>query len=132
MRIGFLVLLAAFSSTPIVIADDSVPLKITKKEYLSQPGLDVLVFSNWYNGLFSDSKISGVELVHHGVRTVTNGDVGLHDTPEQWDAIPSFIKRDVNTENGSIEAFLHDLDYNFNHSIKVSPTLKSSLWCESL
>jgi hypothetical protein len=39
--------------------------------------VNVLVFSNWYNGLFDDSKMSGVELIHHGVRTVTSGDVRL-------------------------------------------------------
>ncbi|MEJ2273416.1 MAG: hypothetical protein P8Y01_02415, partial [Woeseiaceae bacterium] len=67
-------------------ADDQ--LELNELDYYSTPGADVFVFSNWYNGLFSDSKISGIELVHHGVRTATNGDVRLHATPEQWDAIP--------------------------------------------
>ena len=33
--------------------------KLNDKQYFSQPSLDVVVFSNWYNGLFGDSKMSG-------------------------------------------------------------------------
>src|SRR5690606_13048506 len=90
-------------------------------EYFEAPGLNVLVFSNWYDGLFSDSKISGVELIHHGERTATNGDVRLNVTPEQWDVIPQFKERKVNVSDKSIEAFLHYPDYDFNYSIKVTP-----------
>lgn len=68
-------------------------LQLNELDYYEKPGVNVLVFSNWYNDNFSDSKISGVELIHHGVRTATNGDVRLLPTPEQWDRIPSFIRR---------------------------------------
>ena len=52
-------------------------LVLNEREYFTKRGLDVLVLSNWYDGNFSDSKIAGVELIHHGVRTATNGDVRL-------------------------------------------------------
>lgn len=120
------VFLSLILASSFVVSANESELKLTEKEYLSQPGLDVLVFSNWYDGLFSDSKISGVELVHHGVRTVTNGDVRLNDTPEQWDKIPTFIKREVNKNTGAIEAFLHYPEYNFNYSIKVTPTAEGA------
>lgn len=97
-----------------------VALTVNEQEYFEAQGLNVLVFSNWYNGLFDDSKISGVEIIHHGERTVTNGDVRLHSTPEQWDAIPAFIERKVDRENGVIEAFLHYPKYDFNYSIRVT------------
>lgn len=58
-------------------------LQLNELDYYEKPGVNVLVFSNWYNDNFSDSKISGVELIHHGVRTATNGDVRLLPTPEQ-------------------------------------------------
>ena len=35
-------------------------LSLHDKEYFSARGLDVLVFSNTYDGLFSDAKIAGV------------------------------------------------------------------------
>ncbi|WJG09199.1 glycoside hydrolase family 9 protein [Aliiglaciecola sp. LCG003] len=122
MKLRLLILLSSMLITSVSYSAENSPLKMTEKEYLSQPGLDVLVFNNWYNGLFSDSKISGIELVHHGVRTVTNGDVRLNDTPEQWDAIPAFIKREVHSSDNSIEAFLHYPEHKFNYSIKVTPT----------
>src|SRR5690606_35087976 len=80
-------------------------LSLNDNEYFEKAGLNVLVFSNWYDGLFSDSKISGVELIHHGERTATNGDVRFNATPEQWDPIPQFKERKVNREDQSIEAF---------------------------
>ena len=52
-------------------------LIINTRNYFEKRGVNVLVFSNGYNGLFSDSKISGVEIIHHDVRTATNGDVRL-------------------------------------------------------
>ncbi|MCE3252382.1 MAG: glycoside hydrolase, partial [Cellvibrio sp.] len=94
-------------------------LTLNDKDYFEQPGLNVLVFSNWYDGLFSDSKTSGVELIHHGERTVTNGDVRLNATPEQWDMTPMFKERKVNHADQSIEAFLHYPDQHFDFSIKV-------------
>ena len=92
---------------------------INKLDYFEKRGLNVLVFSNWYNGNFSDSKISGVEIIHHEVRTATNGDVRLSPTPEQWDPIPEFVDRKIDKENNTIEAFLKYPAYNFQYSIKA-------------
>ncbi|WP_323814770.1 glycoside hydrolase family 9 protein [Cellvibrio sp. NN19] len=117
-------LLAIFSillfSTLSLSASAKDNLRLNDKDYFEKPGLNVLVFSNWYDGLFSDSKTSGVELIHHGERTVTNGDVRVNATPEQWDLTPLFKERKVNREEQSIEAFLHYPDYQFDFSIKVA------------
>src|SRR4029078_13745834 len=40
-------------------------LQLKDREYFTMPGVDVLVFSNWYDGLFSDAKIAGIELFSH-------------------------------------------------------------------
>lgn len=95
-------------------------LKLNDQEYFQSRGLNVLVYTSWYNGLFSDEKKSGIELIHHEVRTATNGDVRLGPTPEQWDPIPTFRERKVDHENGTIEAFLHYPAFNFEYSVKVS------------
>ena len=71
-------ILVSASISPAVAASP----KLNDKEYFSQPSLDIVVFSNWYNGMFGDSKISGVELIHFGERSATNGDVRLSATPE--------------------------------------------------
>lgn len=94
-------------------------LRLNEKDYFASRGFDVLVYSNWYDGLFSDSKISGVEIIHHGVRTATNGDLRLHATPEQWDPIPQFIERNVDRKNNRIEAKLQYPDYDFNFAVEA-------------
>lgn len=82
--------------------------------------LVLFFFSNMYDGLFSDSKISGIEIIHHDVRTATNGDVRLSPTPEQWDPCPQLMERKVNKKDNSIEVSLSYPDYNFAYLIKVT------------
>ena len=93
-------------------------LKLNDSAYFEKPGLQVLMYCNQYNGNFSDSKISGIELIHHGVRTVTNGDVRLNPTPGQWDPVPQFVGRKVNKQDNSVEVFLSYPEYHFNFTIK--------------
>ena len=95
-------------------------LKLNEHEYFEASGLNVLVFSNKYNGYFFDEKTAGIELIHHGVRTATNGAVRLRATPEQWDLVPMLIDRKVDKENNSIEVTLQYKKYNFNSKIVVT------------
>ena len=78
-------------------------LKLNDRDYFERQGVNVLVFSNSFNGGFNDEKNSGIEIIHHGVRTVQGGAVRLNNTPEQWDLVPKMTSRKVNKENGSIE-----------------------------
>ena len=49
-------------------------LQLNDREYFERQGVNVLVFSNSFNGGFNDEKNSGIEIIHHGVRTVqSNG-----------------------------------------------------------
>lgn len=63
-------------------------LLLNDLEYFERQGVNVLVFSNSFNGGFNDEKNSGIEIIHHGVRTVQGGAVRLNNTPEQWDLVP--------------------------------------------
>lgn len=92
-------------------------LSINDSGYFEKRGLNVFVFNNRY-GLFGDEKASGVEIIHHGIRTATNGDVRLNPTPEQWDSIPQFVRKDVQKQNNSVEAFLKypSFDFSFHKS----------------
>ncbi len=114
MGIG-LILIGLALNSPVTAQD----FKLNEKEYFEKHGANVLVFSNWYDGNFSDSKMSGIEIIHHGERTATNGDVRIHHTPEQWDAIPSFVERKVDDENGVIEAWLEYPDFGFDYKIRA-------------
>jgi endoglucanase len=99
--------------------ENNPKLKLNDSSYFETRGLNILVFSNHY-GIFNDEKLSGVEIIHHGVRTATNGDVRLNPTPEQWDPIPKFIDRKINRLENSIEAHLSYPDYNFDYTIKAA------------
>jgi endoglucanase len=96
-------------------------LKLNDLDYFETSGLNVLVFSNEYNGFFFDEKTAGIELIHHGVRTVTGGAVRLQHTPEQWDLIPKMLERKVDKATNSIEVVLRYDDFDFNSKLKVMP-----------
>lgn len=95
-------------------------LKLNALDYFERQGVNVLVFSNSFNGGFNDEKNSGIEIIHHGVRTVQGGAVRLNNTPEQWDLVPKMTNRKVNRENGSIEVTMRYDDYNFDSRVVVT------------
>ena len=95
-------------------------LKLNSLEYFERPGVNVLVFSNSFNGGFNDEKNSGIEIIHHGVRTVQGGAVRLNKTPEQWDLVPKMTNRKVDKENGTIEVTMRYDDYDFESRAVVT------------
>jgi len=95
-------------------------LRLNDLGYFAARGLDVLVFNNWYDGNFSDAKISGVELIHHSVRTATNGDVRLSPTPGQWDRVPDLVGRTVDVPAGSVATRLAYPDLGLHYTVRVS------------
>ena len=95
-------------------------LRLNDLEYFERQGVNVLVYSNSFNGGFNDEKNSGIEIIHHGVRTVQGGAVRLNNPPEQWDLVPTMTSRKVNRENGSIEVGLRYNDYNFDSRLVVT------------
>ena len=95
-------------------------LQLNDLEYFECQGVNVLVFSNSFNGGFNDEKNSGIEVIHHGVRTIQGGAVRLNNTPEQWDLVPKMTARKVDQENKSIEVSLRYDDYDFDSRIIVS------------
>ncbi|MWB93105.1 glycoside hydrolase [Flavobacterium sp. GA093] len=96
-------------------------LVLNEKEYFETPGLNVWVFNNEYNGMFFDEKTAGIELIHHGVRTVTGGAIRLQNTPEQWDLIPKMMSRKVDKANNTIEVALRYEEFNFDSKVIVKP-----------
>jgi endoglucanase len=97
------------------------PLTINDKQYFQKRGLNVLVFSNEYNGVFFDEKTAGIELIHHGVRTATGGAVRLSPTPEQWDQIPKVVDRKVDPKANTIEVTLRYEAFDFDSRLVVTP-----------
>ena len=98
----------------------SQDLKLNKLEYFETQGVNVLVYSNVFNGGFNDEKNAGIELIHHGVRTSQGGAVRLSSTPEQWDLVPVVSNRKVNIATKTIEATLRYADYDFDSRVVVT------------
>ena len=95
-------------------------LKLNDREYFERQGVNILVFSNSFNGGFNDEKNSGIEIIHHGVRTIQGGAVRLNNTPEQWDLVPKMTNRKVDRENGCIEVTMRYDDYDFESRAVVT------------
>src|SRR5215831_9589060 len=98
----------------------SQKLVINDSGYFETPGVNVLVYSNQYNGIFFDEKTAGIEIIHHGVRTSTGGAIRLQNTPEQWDLVPIMTARKVDNKNNSIEVTLRYQAYDFDSRILVA------------
>ena len=113
----------------LVLAACSQPvasdLKLNDLEYFERQGVNVLVYSNTFSGGFNDEKNSGIEVIHHGVRTVQGGAVRLSNTPEQWDLVPQSTSRTVKPEDNSIEVGLRYPDYDFDSRIVVTAVGKA-------
>ena len=112
-----LFLLTMLAGATICQAQD---LELNDREYFERQGVNVLVFSNSFNGGFNDEKNSGIEIIHHGVRTVQGGAVRLNNTPEQWDLVPKTVSRKVDREKGSIEVTMRYDDYDFDSRVVVT------------
>ena len=95
-------------------------LRLNELEYFETQGVNVLVYSNQFTGGFNDEKNSGIELIHHGVRTAQGGAIRLSNTPEQWDLVPTTTSRKVNAEDNLIEVGLRYEDYDFDSRVVVT------------
>ncbi|NJK98577.1 MAG: glycoside hydrolase, partial [Bacteroidales bacterium] len=89
-------------------------------EYFEKQGVNVLVYSNQFNGMFFDEKTAGIEIIHHGVRTSTGGAVRLQNTPEQWDLIPTLVNRKVDRDANTITVELTYKEFSFNSKVSVT------------
>jgi hypothetical protein len=95
-------------------------LKLNDLGYFERQGVNVLVYSNSFNGGFNDEKNSGIEVIQHGVRSIQGGAVRLNNTPEQWDLVPLMTDRKVDQEKGTIEVALRYNDYDFDSRVVVT------------
>ena len=89
MRTGWIALLPALAVLPCAAAD----LHLNSLDYFETQGLSVLAYQNTFHPVFRDQKLGGIEIIQHGERIATDGEVRLLPTPEQWDAVPTYTGR---------------------------------------
>ena len=105
----------------VLPAQAQAPLEVNDQQYLDSEALDVLVHHTHYDQYFGDQKVQGIEFIHHGARTVTNGDVRLSPTPEQWDPVPVFEERTVDAAAQQVSAMLTYEDFEFTYTVSAEP-----------
>ncbi|MCF0166440.1 MAG: glycoside hydrolase family 9 protein [Bacteroidales bacterium] len=115
--------LALFSCTN----SGSQKMTLNELEYFEETGVNVLVYSNAYQGIFCDEKLAGIEIIQRGERIGTGGGIRLMNTPEQWDVYGAMAAREVNRSENFIEVELTYADYDFVSKIRVSPKDKGVL-----
>lgn len=68
-------------------------LTLSPAETLEGRGVSVMVEQNHFSPIFFDEKNAGIQMILHGERIATDGEVRLNPTPEQWDPVPAFGSR---------------------------------------
>ncbi len=101
--------------------DEKGELRLNSSGYFEKTGLNVFVFNGFYSDYFGDSKIGAIEMIQHGERTVTNGDVRLSSTPAQWDPIPVMESRSLDSLTNIAEVKLKYPKYGFSYTLKAVP-----------
>src|SRR6201981_1996197 len=90
-RIIVRILLALISGQSLSATDFT--MKVTDKNYLDTQGFSVFLYDSTYHPVFVDQKNTAMEMILHGQRLATNGDVRLMPTPEQWDLVATLKDR---------------------------------------
>ncbi|MGA2100152.1 MAG: glycoside hydrolase, partial [Candidatus Sulfotelmatobacter sp.] len=95
-------------------------MKVTDKNYLDTQGFSVFLYDSTYHPVFVDQKNTAMEMILHGQRIATNGDVRLMPTPEQWDLVATLKDRHPDKANNRLSADLAFPTFDFNYTLEVA------------
>ena len=73
-----------------------------------------------FDRTFGDQKCAGMEMILHGERIATDGDIRLLPTPEQWDACPTSSSHGADAA-GTLYNKGAFSDFGFTYTIVVTP-----------
>ncbi len=96
-----------------------VPL-VTDKNYLDTQGFSVFLYDSTYHPVFVDQKNTAMEMILHGQRIATNGDVRLMPTPEQWDLVATLKGRQADKANNRLTADLAFPTFDLSYTLEVA------------
>ena len=112
------ILLVLISASRLSGTDFS--MKVTDKNYLDTQGFSVFLYDSTYHPVFVDQKNTAMEMILHGQRIATNGDVRLMPTPEQWDLVATLKDRHADKANNRLSADLAFPTFGFNYTLEVA------------
>ncbi|UWZ84603.1 glycoside hydrolase family 9 protein [Occallatibacter riparius] len=118
IRLGVCLLLA-LASVPSLFGAD-VNMQVTDKNYLNTQGFSVFLYDSTYHPVFVDQKNTAMEMILHGQRIATNGDVRLMPTPEQWDLVATLKGRHADKENNRLTANLAFPSFDLSYTLEVA------------
>src|ERR1700744_1060511 len=116
IRVCFLLALTAGQS---LVASD-FGMKVTDKNYLDTQGFSGFLYDSTYHPVFVDQKNTAMEMILHGARIATNGDVRLMPTPEQWDLVATLKGRHADKEGNRLTADLAFPTFDLSYTLQVT------------
>jgi hypothetical protein len=90
---------------------------LNDEEYFEKPGVSVLVFHD----IYPEGKQGGIEIIQHGERVASLGDVRLEPAPGQWGKLPAVGKRIVNRATNLAEVPLRFEKEGIAYRVRVEP-----------
>jgi endoglucanase len=117
-RITALVVLALSSGLTLFGADFN--MTVSDKNYLNTQGFSVFLYDSTYHPVFVDQKNTAMEMILHGQRIATNGDVRLMPTPEQWDLVATLKGRHADKANNRLTANLAFPTFDLSYTLEVA------------
>ena len=102
---------------PLLSADFTI--QVADNDYLSTQGFDVMLYDNTFHPVFVDEKNTAMQMILHGERIATNGDVRLMPTPEQWDLVATLKGRHADKEHNRLTAELSFTSYQMDYRLEV-------------
>ena len=117
-RISACALLALITGLSLFGADFG--MTVTDKNYLDTQGFSVFLYDSTYHPVFVDQKNTAMEMILHGQRIATNGDVRLMPTPEQWDMVATLKGRHPDKVKNRLTADLAFPSFDFNYTLEVA------------
>src|SRR5213595_1057921 len=112
-------LLLTLTSCPSLFGADFA-MKVTDKNYHDTQGFSVFLYDSTYHPVFVDQKNTAMEMILHGQRIATNGDVRLMPTPEQWDLVATLKGRQGDKANNRLTANLGFPAFDFSYTLEVA------------
>jgi len=95
-------------------------MRVNDKNYLDTQGFSVFLYDSTYHPVFVDQKNTAMELIFHGQRIATNGDVRLMPTPEQWDLVATLKGRHADKANNRLTADLAFPTFDLSYTLEVA------------
>ena len=117
-RLQAVLLAGLVFALPVLAAD--FMMQVTDNGYLNTQGFSVILYKDTFHPIFVDEKKAAMEMILHGQRVATNGDVRLVPTPEQWDLVARLGGQQADKEHNRLTAQLSFPTYEMNYRLEVA------------